>query len=45
MNHEHIGYSWVSAGSYPKPLHHGLFNTLNYDIIQEKISIIHDALK
>lgn len=45
LNHEHIGYSWVSAGAYPKPLHHGLFNTLNYDIIQEKISIIHDALK
>jgi 8-oxo-dGTP pyrophosphatase MutT (NUDIX family) len=45
LNHEHIGYSWINGNVYPKPLHRGLFNTLSYDIIKQKIQIIHDALK
>jgi len=45
LNHEHIGYCWVDMNLYPKPLHRGLFNTLNYKIIQQKISLIHDAVK
>lgn len=45
LNHEHLGYCWVDTVTYPKPLHRGLFNTLNYDIIQQKISLIHDAIK
>lgn len=28
LNEEHDGYSWVSFGKWPKPLHHGLRNTL-----------------
>ena len=45
LNHEHVGWSWVANTTYPKPLHRGLFNTLNYNIIQQKIQIIHDAIK
>ena len=45
LNHEHCGYAWVDAKSYPKPLHRGVFATLNFDIIQEKIEIIRRALK
>lgn len=45
LNHEHLGYCWCDSKFYPKPLHRGLFNTLNYDIIQQKISLIHDAIK
>lgn len=40
LNHEHIGYCWVDSHSYPRPLHRGLFNTLNYPTIQQKISMI-----
>ena len=29
LNIEHDGYSWVSFGKWPKPLHQGLRNTLN----------------
>ena len=29
LNGEHNGYAWTSFGSWPKPLHHGLRNTLN----------------
>jgi 8-oxo-dGTP pyrophosphatase MutT (NUDIX family) len=45
LNDEHIGYCWVDNNTYPKPLHRGLFNTLNYDIIQQKIDIIRNSIK
>lgn len=45
LNNEHVGYAWINNNLYPKPLHRGLFNTLNYDIIKQKIAIIHDAIK
>jgi 8-oxo-dGTP pyrophosphatase MutT (NUDIX family) len=28
LNDEHNGYAWVEIGKWPKPLHHGLRNTL-----------------
>lgn len=37
LNNEHIGYAWVGEGSYPKPLHPGLFSTVNIDIVIEKL--------
>lgn len=45
LNHEHHGYAWVDASTWPKPLHRGLFNTLNYQIIKEKIQIIRESIK
>jgi len=45
LNNEHIGYTWCAEYYYPQPLHSGLFNTLNYDIIKQKISIIQQSLK
>jgi 8-oxo-dGTP pyrophosphatase MutT (NUDIX family) len=45
LNHEHSGYCWVDDHCYPSPLHRGLFNTLNYDIIKQKISVINQSLK
>ena len=40
LNSEHNGYSWVSFGSWPKPLHHGLQNTLRSKINQNKLQTI-----
>lgn len=37
LNSEHHGYCWVQLGSYPKPLHPGLWNTVNYPLVQRKI--------
>lgn len=37
LNDEHSGYCWVDPAHYPKPLHPGLFNTINFDIVQEKL--------
>ncbi len=37
LNDEHSGYAWVVFGKYPKPLHPGLFNTVNFDLVQKKL--------
>jgi 8-oxo-dGTP pyrophosphatase MutT (NUDIX family) len=37
LNDEHLGYCWVDVNYYPKPLHPGLFNTVNFDIVQDKL--------
>lgn len=38
LNDEHIGWAWISAGSWPKPLHPGLWSTINFDVVQEKVN-------
>lgn len=37
LNYEHSGYAWVDQGLYPKPMHPGLFSTVNIDLVQEKL--------
>lgn len=37
LNHEHLGYAWMDAGHWPKPLHPGLWSTVNMDTVQNKI--------
>tara|TARA_E500000178_G_scaffold277168_1_gene276274 strand:- start:8273 stop:8713 length:441 start_codon:yes stop_codon:yes gene_type:complete len=45
LNNEHDGYAWVSSAKWPKPLHHGLRNTLQNKTIQNKLSTIVEVLK
>jgi 8-oxo-dGTP pyrophosphatase MutT (NUDIX family) len=40
LNEEHCGYAWVGDGQYPKPLHPGLFSTVNFDVVQEKLKTL-----
>ena len=40
LNHEHVGYAWVDIDHFPKPLHPGLYNTLNIDAINEKLKTL-----
>jgi 8-oxo-dGTP pyrophosphatase MutT (NUDIX family) len=37
LNYEHCGYAWVGDNQYPKPLHPGLFSTVNFDVVQKKL--------
>ena len=37
LNDEHIGYCWIDYKEYPKPLHPGLFNTVNFDVVRDKL--------
>jgi 8-oxo-dGTP pyrophosphatase MutT (NUDIX family) len=40
LNEEHCGYAWVGGNQYPKPLHPGLFSTVNFDVVQEKLNLL-----
>ena len=44
LNHEHIGYAWIAAGSIPRPLHPGLYATIRIDAIKDKLKRIQDTL-
>ena len=44
LNTEHDGYAWVNNGSWPKPLHHGLRNTLQSKINQSKLETVTKVL-
>ena len=40
LNYEHCGYAWVGDNQYPKPLHPGLFSTVNFDVVREKLNTL-----
>ena len=40
LNHEHCGYAWVMSDHYPKPLHPGLFNTINFHVVRDKLELL-----
>lgn len=40
LNNEHVGYAWIGDGQHPKPMHPGLFSTINIDIVKEKLSAL-----
>lgn len=40
LNEEHNGYAWVNFGFFPKPLHPGLFSTINLNTVQRKLEIL-----
>jgi len=40
LNNEHCGYAWVTKDQYPKPLHPGLFSTINFDLVKDKLKLI-----
>jgi 8-oxo-dGTP pyrophosphatase MutT (NUDIX family) len=45
LNHEHLGYAWIDAGTFPKPMHPGLWNTVNIDAVQKKILLVEQDFK
>ena len=40
LNDEHIGWAWITSGTWPKPMHPGLWSTINFDAVKEKINLI-----
>lgn len=40
LNDEHLGYAWIDGNHWPKPMHPGLWNTLNIQDIQDKIKTV-----
>ncbi len=43
LNHEHIGYAWINAGTWPRPMHPGLWNTVNFDAVRSKIDLLESS--
>lgn len=40
LNDEHVGYAWIGEGQHPRPMHPGLFSTINIDIVKEKLLML-----
>jgi ADP-ribose pyrophosphatase YjhB (NUDIX family) len=40
LNDEHQGWAWIASGTWPKPMHPGLWSTINFDAVRNKIQII-----
>lgn len=40
LNNEHCGWAWVGEDQVPKPLHPGLFNTVNIDVVRQKLELL-----
>lgn len=40
LNHEHSGYAWVSDNATLRPMHPGLWSTINFQSVREKIAVI-----
>lgn len=37
LNDEHTGWAWINSGTWPKPMHPGLWSTVNFDAVRHKI--------
>lgn len=37
LNEEHVGWAWINSGTWPKPMHPGLWSTVNFDAVRHKI--------
>jgi hypothetical protein len=44
LNDEHLGYAWLDSGHFPKPMHPGLWNTVNIEAVQNKILLVEQDL-
>jgi 8-oxo-dGTP pyrophosphatase MutT (NUDIX family) len=40
LNDEHVGWAWIASGHWPRPMHPGLWSTVNLDSVRDKISTI-----
>ena len=45
LNDEHTGYAWIDSSTWPKPMHPGLWNTVNFDAIQQKIQTVKSVVQ
>ena len=45
LNNEHLAYAWVTSGVFPKPLHSGLWSTVNFDAVRSKIQTVEQQVQ
>lgn len=44
LNNEHLGYAWIDSQTWPRPMHPGLWSTVNFDVVRDKIDLIRDQV-
>ena len=44
LNIEHLGYTWIDKNIIPKPLHPGLWSTINIAEVKQKVETVEQAL-
>jgi 8-oxo-dGTP pyrophosphatase MutT (NUDIX family) len=44
LNYEHRGYCWVRLEDHPKPLHPGVWRTINFSAVADKIKTLETVL-
>lgn len=40
LNDEHTGYAWIDSGIWPRPMHPGLWSTVNIEEVQAKLAAV-----
>jgi ADP-ribose pyrophosphatase YjhB (NUDIX family) len=45
LNHEHQGWAWIASGTWPKPMHPGLWSTVNFDAVKNKIKTVEELVQ
>lgn len=45
LNHEHNGWAWVDSGTWPRPMHPGLWSTINFDAVQSKMQTVEQQIQ
>ena len=36
LNNEHLGWAWIDTGHWPRPMHPGLWSTVNFEAVRDK---------
>jgi 8-oxo-dGTP pyrophosphatase MutT (NUDIX family) len=44
LNDEHCGWAWLNSGVWPKPMHPGLWSTVNFEAVQNKIQSVEQLI-
>jgi len=45
LNDEHLGYAWIDGGDIPKPLHPGLWSTMNIEEVKSKVRTVEESFR
>jgi len=45
LNDEHTGWSWIASGTWPKPMHPGLWSTVNFEAVKYKIKTMEQQIQ
>lgn len=43
LNDEHVGWAWIASGHWPKPMHPGLWSTVNFDAVRSKVTVMEQS--